>query len=62
MGQGNAHTHTHTHTSLAEEAENELGELSWGELMLAGGVAGMVSWSVSIGSSVGSNRSMESQD
>jgi solute carrier family 25 carnitine/acylcarnitine transporter 20/29 len=32
------------HESLIEEAENELEELSWSELMIAGGCAGTASW------------------
>lgn len=40
-----AHVHRVHHGNLVEEAESELGQLGWGELMLAGGLAGMVSWS-----------------
>ncbi|KAH8087279.1 mitochondrial carrier domain-containing protein [Filobasidium floriforme] len=41
-----AHGHGHGggHDNLIREAEAEMNELSWGELMLAGGLAGMVSW------------------
>jgi hypothetical protein len=44
-----AHGHGHGggHDNLIREAEAEMNELSWGELMLAGGLAGMVSWTVS---------------
>jgi hypothetical protein len=42
-----AHHHRVQHDSLIREAEAEMNQLSWGELMLAGGLAGMVSWSVS---------------
>ncbi|GHJ88908.1 hypothetical protein NliqN6_5310 [Naganishia liquefaciens] len=38
------HEHRVHHESLIEEAENELEELSWGELMIAGGCAGTASW------------------
>ncbi|KAJ9116183.1 hypothetical protein QFC20_000863 [Naganishia adeliensis] len=38
------HTHQVHHESLIEEAENELEELSWSELMIAGGCAGTASW------------------
>ncbi|KAI5451552.1 hypothetical protein NCC49_001537 [Naganishia albida] len=38
------HVHQVHHESLIEEAENELEELSWSELMFAGGCAGTASW------------------
>lgn len=38
---------THHHESLIEEAEQEIKSLSWAELMVAGGVAGVTAWAVS---------------
>jgi solute carrier family 25 carnitine/acylcarnitine transporter 20/29 len=38
------HIHNVHHESLIEEAENEFEELSWSELMFAGGCAGTASW------------------
>ncbi|ORY26607.1 mitochondrial carrier domain-containing protein [Naematelia encephala] len=34
----------HHHESLMEEADREVSELTWGELMAAGGVAGVTAW------------------
>lgn len=36
----------HHHESLIEEAEQEIKSLSWSELMIAGGVAGVTAWAV----------------
>jgi hypothetical protein len=45
--QVHGHEHGYGHDNLIREAEAEMNELSWGELMIAGGLAGMVSWTVS---------------